>query len=135
MKNIEITETGLKCDSPTCDWKDESIKHEDFINWVNKPCPICKENLLTEEDFKNSELIHAAIELINGLPPEEVAVLTDSLLKQCGLQYLKESGLILNPELLSGGDKMVSGTIDSHKGIKMTIKEDEKGSETPLSED
>lgn len=25
-KKIEVTENGLKCDNPNCDWKDNSIK-------------------------------------------------------------------------------------------------------------
>ena len=44
---------GIKCDNPSCDFRDESIPVEDYKNWLNKPCPICGSNLLTK-NFTNT---------------------------------------------------------------------------------
>lgn len=67
-KNIEIIkENGLKCDNPKCDWEDDSIKFDTYKEWINKLCPKCGENVLTEEDFKNSELIRNAIDTHKGI--------------------------------------------------------------------
>lgn len=50
-KPIEVTGGGIKCDNPKCDYSDESVKMEDYDQWLNKPCPKCGENLLNEEDY------------------------------------------------------------------------------------
>ncbi len=50
-KPIEVTGGGIKCDNPKCDYVDESVKMEDYDQWLNKPCPKCGENLLNEEDY------------------------------------------------------------------------------------
>lgn len=44
---------GMKCDNPNCDWQDMSINFEDYAEYVNKPCPVCGENLFTEKCAKN----------------------------------------------------------------------------------
>lgn len=40
---------GIKCDS--CSYKDDNVEFEDYLEWLNKPCPICGENPLTADDF------------------------------------------------------------------------------------
>ena len=50
-KNIEYSVRGIKCDNPECDYVDENVSYLDYPSWVNKPCPKCGENLLTEEDY------------------------------------------------------------------------------------
>ena len=45
---LEIS--GIKCDS--CDYKDSSVQMSDYHNWLNKHCPICGTNLLTESDYE-----------------------------------------------------------------------------------
>ncbi len=40
---------GMKCDH--CTWKDMSVQVKDYSNYLNKPCPVCGSNLLTEEDW------------------------------------------------------------------------------------
>ena len=42
---------GIKCDNPNCDYRDDSIKKEDYLSFVNKPCPKCGSNLLTQKDY------------------------------------------------------------------------------------
>jgi len=47
--NLKIT--GIKCD--VCDWRDDSVRLEDYPKYVNAECPKCGQNLLTVEDYKN----------------------------------------------------------------------------------
>ena len=61
-KNIEIKESGLVCDNPKCDWKDETINYDSYKEWIDKPCPKCGENLLTKDDYKRAEEVRLAIE-------------------------------------------------------------------------
>jgi hypothetical protein len=44
--------SGIKCDNKLCDFKDMSVKFEDYPKWLNRRCPCCTDNLLTEKDFK-----------------------------------------------------------------------------------
>jgi hypothetical protein len=43
--------SGIKCDTPKCEWKDMSVKREEYPAYLNKPCPDCGGNLLTEADY------------------------------------------------------------------------------------
>lgn len=58
MNNIvDLVGGGIKCDNPECDYADQTVKIEDYKKWLNKPCPKCGSNLLTEADYKNVRLL------------------------------------------------------------------------------
>ncbi len=68
-KLIEMSQEYLiVCDNKNCDYKvpnktkdpNASIK-----KYLNKPCPKCGENLLTEKDYKDSETLMRYINWIN----------------------------------------------------------------------
>ena len=46
MKKIKV-----KCDN--CDWFTNDVNIIEITDWINKLCPKCNENLLTEEDYKD----------------------------------------------------------------------------------
>lgn len=46
---MEVKIEGIKCDH--CTWSDMRVKFEDYKNWVNRECPECGSNLLTEKNF------------------------------------------------------------------------------------
>ena len=58
----------IKCDNPECDYRDDSVKYEDYPNWLNKPCPKCGQNLLTKEDYKVCRFLVKLSNLYNKLP-------------------------------------------------------------------
>lgn len=68
---------GLKCDH--CDWEDKDIPYAEFEGWVDKPCPKCGENVLTQEDYNQVkelvEVITKAMETVKNMSPEERAEL------------------------------------------------------------
>lgn len=66
-ENIKITDSGLICDNPSCDWIDETIKDEDLLDWVNKPCPKCGDNVLTEKDYINLLKLNKIVDYVNLL--------------------------------------------------------------------
>lgn len=76
MKPIEIQENGLMCDNPNCDFKDHEIKSANYSDWINKPCPKCGENLLTEADFINVRTLEMQVELYNAINKD--AICSDS---------------------------------------------------------
>ncbi|MNB94637.1 hypothetical protein D3C81_428280 [compost metagenome] len=62
--------SGIKCDTEGCDFKDETVSLEDYSQWLNKPCPKCGGNLLTEEDYKNVNDLIALTSMLSGLFPQ-----------------------------------------------------------------
>ena len=116
-KNIEFTESGLQCDS--CDWKDATITFANYKEWLNRPCPKCGANVLTEQDYKNAEAVRLSIDLVNSMSKEEL----EELSKQFSVDELKNHPMLAGAEGLKelGGDneKQVSFTISTHKEIKV----------------
>jgi hypothetical protein len=67
---VELNIYGIKCDA--CDFSDMSVKVEEYSEWVNKPCPKCGANLLTEADYNNVKMLMEVAKMTNSiLPPNE----------------------------------------------------------------
>lgn len=68
-KLIETRQQHLvKCDNVSCDFVVDSKTgdiNEDSIEYINKPCPKCRENLLTETDYLNHQKVVKMINFIN----------------------------------------------------------------------
>lgn len=67
MEPIEYNVYGIKCDNKECDYSDMDIKFEDYPDWVNKPCPRCGANLLTEEDLRSTKMLVEIIKDANKM--------------------------------------------------------------------
>lgn len=71
MKNaLEMSIYGIKCDNSNCDFNDMNVKVDDYENWLNKPCPKCGENLLTENDYKSTLFLLKMVEVANSIFPQ-----------------------------------------------------------------
>lgn len=71
--NIEGLEAGgIKCDNPECDYRDDTVKMEDWESYVNKPCPECGENLFTEEDYNKTKNFLNILEGVMSMSEEEL---------------------------------------------------------------
>ncbi|MDP4087622.1 MAG: hypothetical protein Q8934_23955 [Bacillota bacterium] len=64
---VDLNIYGIKCDS--CDFNDMSVKVEEYSEWVNKPCPKCGANLLTEDDYNNVKMLMEIAKLANSILP------------------------------------------------------------------
>ncbi len=68
-KLIEMHQENLiECDNPQCDFKipnPTGDPNEDISEYLNKACPLCGENLLTEKDYKQSLNMMRAINWLN----------------------------------------------------------------------
>lgn len=62
---VTMVATGIKCDNPECDFADFTVTMEDYEQWVNRPCPKCGANLLTEADFKNVQMLMKLATMVN----------------------------------------------------------------------
>ena len=76
-KNTEVHISGIKCDN--CNWKDMSVPFEDYEQWINKPCPKCGENLLTQKDYDECLEIMNASEIINKYSKEDLEKIVANL--------------------------------------------------------
>lgn len=83
---------------------------EDMANWINKPCPKCGENLLTQEDFDRHEQVIITANFINTLTPEEVEELVACMTNPDQVEEFKKA--------FPG---LVTGRIDTHEKINIEI--------------
>ncbi len=65
MQPVVLKIEGIKCDNPDCDFKDDSVVYEDYKVWLNKPCPKCGTNLLTEADLKAVKKLKKFANIVN----------------------------------------------------------------------
>jgi hypothetical protein len=60
--------SGLKCDNSSCDYRDDSIKLEQYESYIDAPCPKCSSPLLTQADYNQVQKILSLVDLVNSLP-------------------------------------------------------------------
>jgi len=65
MQAIDLKIKGIKCDNPDCDFKDDSVVFEDYKVWLDRPCPKCGANLLTEADLKAVKKLRRFVIIVN----------------------------------------------------------------------
>jgi ssDNA-binding Zn-finger/Zn-ribbon topoisomerase 1 len=74
MKNaMELKIKGIKCDNKSCDYRNENVDFEEYENWLNKPCPKCGANLLTQKDLDNTKALANLTNIINAILPKSEA--------------------------------------------------------------
>lgn len=49
--NTQLIISGIQCDNKSCDFSDESVQYKHYHLYINRPCPQCGQNLLTQEDL------------------------------------------------------------------------------------
>ncbi len=68
-KLIEIKQENLiECDNQNCDYvivNQSSNPNKSIKQYINKPCPKCGENLLTEKDYLDSEKFMRVLNWMN----------------------------------------------------------------------
>jgi hypothetical protein len=64
---MELEIGGIKCDTPHCNYRDDSVKFEEYPKWINKPCPLCSKNLLTQADYDKCIKLQKTIKIITAL--------------------------------------------------------------------
>lgn len=58
----------IQCDNPKCNYKVKNITGDPFTDvseYLNKPCPKCGKNLLTEEDYRTSLRLGKLVKWVN----------------------------------------------------------------------
>src|ERR1700735_5057045 len=65
-KAIEYAVSGLKCDTKGCEFRDDTVRLDDYEKWLNARCPTCGGNLLTVADLMFTRTLCATADLINS---------------------------------------------------------------------
>lgn len=65
MNNLKMNVGGIKCDNKECNFNDMTVLFEDYDKWLNKPCPNCGCNLLTQQDYDTVKILMDITGIIN----------------------------------------------------------------------
>lgn len=64
----EVNVSGIKCDNPNCDYVDPNVSVDQYPQYVNRPCPKCGANLLTEQDYQVVQILLKAQRVLSKIP-------------------------------------------------------------------
>ena len=107
--NIERTgNAGIKCDNIECGYTDTESPDENLADWLNVPCPMCGENLLTQEDLDTSIRFDKMVDMINNMSEEELIEFNKSMAAMYDIPTM--------PEDFAAGDEFI---VDIHNGVKL----------------
>jgi len=67
---VKLNVQGIKCDNKDCDYREANIPVEEYIKWLNKPCPKCGANLLTQADYDNIMFLMSLEVSMNKVMPQ-----------------------------------------------------------------
>lgn len=63
--NTQVIISGIKCDKRGCGFIDTSVEYKNYHLYINRPCPQCGSNLLTEKDMRQCERIIKTAHIMN----------------------------------------------------------------------
>jgi len=66
MKALQYKGTNIICDNKDCDYRDIADLSK-LKSYINKPCPKCGSNLLTEEDYDIYIGLMNEVNIINNI--------------------------------------------------------------------
>ena len=98
---FDMEMSGIQCDNHECDYMEENVHQDNYKDWVDKPCPKCGENLLTQADYEAAVKMIKAMEGMNaladilGLAPSESE---DSIEASFRIQSDTKGGLSIKHE-------------------------------------
>ena len=79
VPNIEIDIKGIQCDNPKCSYSDMDIQVSQYTEYINKPCPLCGENLLTQESYDSVMAWIESAKIANQFSAEELKNIVTSM--------------------------------------------------------
>jgi hypothetical protein len=107
MEHSSINISGIQCDNPSCDYKDMSVRFEDYVDWLNRPCPKCGDNLLTQESLDQCQALVEAVELANEFSPDDIRMIQENMSPEemdRALDFINDMGLKKIGEDAGGGE-------------------------------
>lgn len=109
---MEHIKTVIHCDAEGCTYETE-IDAGQEREWINKPCPTCNANLLTEDDFIASRKANEAADFLGSLNIDQI----QTLAKLLGAENIDLTS-IQGHELLKGEEGVLL-RVGTHNGISI----------------
>lgn len=66
-KIIKSEVKGIKCDTPGCGWRLDTVLSSSYPAWIDAECPACQGNLLTLADYKAFKTFEKVVGVVNSL--------------------------------------------------------------------
>jgi len=107
-ERVGVKISGLTCDNTACDYQND-VPFEEYENWLNKPCPKCGENLLTQDDLDTTLALNALVKMFNEMSEEELADLIPNSSKEANEEFCEENDLPSGTERVSIKIKVNNG--------------------------
>lgn len=108
-EKVGLKINGLTCDNTECDYQND-VPFEEYQDWLNKPCPKCGENLLTEDDLATTLALTELVKMFNEISDEDVASLLGKSTEDANKEFCEENDL-------PTGTERVSVKIKVHNGV------------------
>ncbi len=67
---VTIKISGIKCDNTECDYSNEDVNRDNYLEYVDKSCPDCGSILLTQADYDTVKTLEDIAYRINVDVPE-----------------------------------------------------------------
>lgn len=83
-----IIQLTIKCDNSNCDYMNDSVNFNNLEDFLNKSCPKCGENLLTEKNLNLSKIL---IFVLNEL--EEMLVELKKNIEEDNTPYFEDNSI------------------------------------------
>lgn len=62
---VEVGVSGIKCDAEECDFEDNTVTLDNYPEWINRECPKCGANLLTQADYDTVLEMLGLVDVLN----------------------------------------------------------------------
>lgn len=59
---------AMTCDNPLCRYENPNVGLNEYHHYLNKPCPACGEELLTEEDHAQIQALLSILDIQASKP-------------------------------------------------------------------
>ncbi len=99
-KLIEVSQDKLiECDNPKCNYTINNICTDQLavdtmlLHYINKPCPICGENLLTKEDYIQSVKLTKIVNFLNKYFSWITIFFSDNIKNQTNVEVHVHNGV------------------------------------------
>jgi hypothetical protein len=70
MNDGVLNINGIKCDNPECSFRNDDVSIDEYEKWLNRPCPECSSNLLTEADYDAVKMMINLVKIQNEASSE-----------------------------------------------------------------
>lgn len=69
---VTLSISGIKCDNTECDYFDDTVSRDNYLEYIDKPCPDCGSILLTRADYETVLALEGVAVEVNLIIPNDI---------------------------------------------------------------